>query len=112
MAASTDPITENGLPPLPSSLTDGRATQRLLNALDRLEAFHANLAAANGPDFQGQGGIRNGTAITSELTQLRQENKQLRLRQRHAIERLDVLLERIPHLAPDASPEAETEEAA
>lgn len=98
MASPADTATENGLPPLPASLTEGRATQRLMNALDRLEAFHANLAAANGPEFSGQGAIRNGTAITSELSQLRQENKQLKLRQRHAVERLDALIEKLPTL--------------
>lgn len=112
MASPADTTTENGLAPLPSSLTEGRATQRLMNAINRLEAFHANLAAANGPDFQGQGGVRNGTAITSELSLLRQENKQLKLRQRHAVERLDALLERIPGLDPETAAGSATDEAA
>ena len=81
-------------------LADNRSTARLLNALAKLEAYHANLSAATGhvksADYK-EG--TSGTTITAELTQLRQQNKKLRKSQKMAISRLDDLLERLPGLA-------------
>ena len=96
--------TENWLAQLPES----RSTQRLLDILSRLEAYLANLAAADASHTgQPKGG---GTAVIAEITRLRDENKSLRLTQRHAVERLDNLLERLPALLED--PEQPQEDAA
>lgn len=77
-------MTEIALP----KLADTRSTQRLLNIIRQLEEHVGNLQAASPAST-------DGVATPSELTRLREQNRKLRTRQRHAISRLDDLLARM-----------------
>lgn len=68
-------------------LADTRSTQRLLNIVRQLEDHVGNL--------QAMGGTEGAVPVEGEIARLREQNRQLKTRQRHAVSRLDDLLSRM-----------------
>jgi hypothetical protein len=92
-------------------LADNRSTQRLVNVLRQLEESLANAAAVGAaPAARAEtADTPVGAQINGEITRLRQQNKQLRNRQREASDRLDDLMTRIQSQL-SAQPEAAQQE--